>query len=181
MDEHTDYYVQDVDYYAHPLAHVHASARIGEDSKIWQFASILRGATLGERCNVASGACIDGSHFGDDCIICHNVAMGPGFKFGNGCFIGPNVTICNDAWPTSSKEGFSLREFDGEQWAVIGKDGCSVGANAVVLPGVILGRNSMVAAGAVCTRDVPDNHIYTRDNEIHPIMSKPTRMRFARD
>lgn len=148
-----------------PTAFVHKYAvtdgvgRIGARTKIWQFASVIRGAILGDDCVVASGACFDGSVAGDRVILCHNLAAGPGFKLGNDVFIGPNVTLCNDAWPRAHKRGFDTAKFDGKRWAIIIEDGATIGAGAQVLPGVRIGSNAMVGAGVVCAKDVPADHM----------------------
>lgn len=168
----------------HPLAHV-SDATIGARTRVWQFASVIRGAKLGDDCNVASCATIDGSVFGDRCIICQGAAMGPGFRFGDDCFVGPNVTICNDAWPSAAKSGggaggeWNIEPFQSGEWAVIAEDGVSIGANAVVLPGVRLGSGCVVAAGAVVTGDIPARCLWMRDGTIRPLPSRRKRMRFA--
>src|ERR1044072_273206 len=138
----------DPEAFIHPKAHVD-SATIGPRTKVWQFASVIRGAVLGADCNVASCATLDGPRFGDRCIVSQGVAMGPGFWFGNNIFVGPDVTICNDRGRRFDKKGFDVSRFDGRHWAVVVKDGAAIGANAVVLPGVVIGRNAVVAAGAV--------------------------------
>lgn len=169
----------------HPQACVSDDCIIGEGTRIWQFASVIRGARLGRDCNVASGATIDGSVFGDRCIICHNVAMGPGFLFGDDCFIGPNTTICNDAWPRAVKTGFDPQRFDGEHWAIIVEDGAAIGANCVVLPGVRIGAGAMIPAGVTVSKDVPAGHIMLSDQTVFPIGDDEAklmkRMRFAPD
>ena len=65
-------------------------------------------------------------------------------------FIGPNATFCNDRYPISMNKNFKLEP-------VIIKKNASVGANATILPGVTIGENAMIAAGAIVTRDVSDN------------------------
>jgi UDP-2-acetamido-3-amino-2,3-dideoxy-glucuronate N-acetyltransferase len=165
----------------HPLAVVHDDCTIGKGTRIWQFASVLRGAVLGEDCNVASGACFDGSVAGDRCILAHNVAIGPGFKLGNDVFIGPNAVLCNDAWPRAHKDGFDASQFDGKRWAVIIDDGASVGAGAVILPGVHIGAGAMVGAGVVCGHDVPPGMLMLSNNMCAPVGTEhqKVRMRFA--
>lgn len=138
----------------HPKAEVHDDCTIGENTNIWQFASVIRGARIGKNCNIASGACVDGSEIGDGTKIGHNLAMGPGFKVGKDCFIAPNVTFCNDAWPRAHESGFDVRKYAGRP-AVIVEDKASIGANAVILNGVHIGEGAMIAAGSVVTRDVP--------------------------
>lgn len=159
----------------HETAFVHRYAvtdgvkSIGARSKVWQFASVIRGAVLGEDCVVASGACFDGSVAGDRTILCHNLAAGPGFLLGNDVFIGPNVTLCNDAWPRAHKRGFAPEKFDCQRWAIVIEDGATIGAGAVVLPGVKIGRGGMVGAGVVCGKDVPAHHLMLSNNSCVPI------------
>ena len=167
--------------FIHPMAVVHDDCEIGDGTRIWQFASVIRGARLGRDCVVASGACFDGSVAGDRTILCHNLAAGPGFLLGSDVFIGPNVTLCNDGWPRATKDGFDPKRFDGKSWAIIIDDGASVGAGAVVLAGVHIGKGAMIPAGAVCAKDVPDGHILLSNGTVFPIgdESQKKRMRFA--
>ncbi len=167
--------------FVHPKAEVDGSVTIGEGTRIWQFASVIRGARIGKDCSIASGACIDGSVIGDRVVIAHNLAMGPGFKIGNDCFIAPNVTFCNDAWPRSHKEGFDVERYDDTHHAVIMEDGATVGANSVILPGVIIGQNAMVAAGSVVTSNVPEGMLWVGSGILRMIEgeSMKERIRFA--
>lgn len=165
--------------FVHPLAFVDG-ATVGARTRIWQFASVIRGTHLGADCNVASAATLDGPVFGDRCIVCQGVAMGPGFLIGSDVFIGPNVTICNDRWPTPAKQGFDIDRLRDGNWAVIIGNGASVGANAVVLPGVMIGERAMVAAGAVASRDVPADHLLARDGSMIAIRDEWRHRRMRR-
>jgi acetyltransferase-like isoleucine patch superfamily enzyme len=72
-----------------------------------------------------------------------------------------------------------LNRLRGENCVVV-KDGASIGAHAVVLPGVTIGAGAMIGAGATVDRSVPDGHLLRRDGEIVPIAAKlPDRMRFT--
>lgn len=164
----------------HPLARVDETAHVGPRSRVWQFATLIRGARLGADCSMAAGACLDGSRAGDRTVICHNLAAGPGFSIGNDCFIGPNVTLCNDNWPRAHKRGFHPEQFDDSNWAIIIEDGASIGAGAVIMPGVVVGAGAMVAAGARVTRDVPPGHIWKDARNVRLIVTEPPRMRFAK-
>jgi UDP-2-acetamido-3-amino-2,3-dideoxy-glucuronate N-acetyltransferase len=166
--------------FVHPLAFVEGVS-VGARTRIWQFASVIRGAVIGEDVNIASGACIDGSSIGDRTKIGHNLAMGPGFVVGADCFIGPNVTFCNDKWPRAHMNGFDPARYECRP-AIIVEDGASIGSNAVILPGIRIGTGAMIAAGSVVTRDVPPLHLWRRDGEACAIQSedKISRMRFAR-
>lgn len=158
------------DVFLHPKSHTDGSVTIGAGSSVWQFASVIRGAVLGAGCNVASSAIVDGAELGDGCLIGHGVSVNPGFRAGRNVFIGPNVTICNDPWPWAHKTGFSLDAIAAaDRWVVEAEDGASIGANAVILPGVRIGAGSMVAAGAVCNRSVPAGHLFQRNGRVTPL------------
>ena len=166
--------------FIHSKAHVDGTVWIGARTKIWQFASVIRGARIGDDCTIASGACFDGSVCGNRTILSHNLAAGPGFLIGSDVFIGPNCVLGNDCWPRAHKNGFDPKRFDGTQWAIIIEDGAAIGANSVILPGVRLGRNSMVAAGSVVDKSVPADHVW-QDGVVKPFKREPTRMRFVKE
>lgn len=167
-----------------PTARIHRlalveGATVGARSRVWQFASVIRGAVIGADCNIASGACIDGSQIGNRCIIAHNLAMGPGFRVFHDVFIGPNVTFCNDAWPRTEKAGFDAGRFNAVSFAVIVESLASIGANSVILPGVRIGRGAMIAAGSVVTKDVPAAGLWKGRELVGMVDRERPRMRFA--
>lgn len=138
--------------FIHDLADVQ-SENIGEDSKVWQFCVILKDAVIGNNCNINAQVLIE-----NDVIIGNNVTVKSGVQIWDGTrvednvFIGPNATLTNDLMPRSKKYP--------EKFAGITlKKGCSVGANATLLPGIIVGEGAMIGAGAVVTKDVPKNAI----------------------
>ena len=163
--------------FVHPMA-LCEDSDVGDHSKIWQFASVIRGAVIGDYCTIASGALVDGSRIGDGSIVSQNVAMGPGFVVGPDVFIGPNVVLCNDLWPRAEKAGFAgfimakamandaMRK---NHAAIVIDRGASIGAGAVILPGIILGEDSMVAAGAVVNKNVPAKHLFKQDGSLRAI------------
>jgi len=73
-----------------------------------------------------------------------------GITIENNVFLGPSVTFTNDKYPRS-------KVYPDEFMRTHIKEGASLGANATILPGITIGKNSMVGAGAVVTKDVPDN------------------------
>lgn len=167
-----------------PTAHIHRlalveDATVGARSRVWQFASVIRGAVVGEDCNIASGACIDGSQIGDRCIIGHNLAMGPGFRLFDDVFVGPNVTFCNDAWPRAIKGDFDASRFNPVTFAIIVESRASIGANSVILPGVRIGFGAMIAAGSVVTKDVPARALWKDRAIVETNIRERPRMRFA--
>src|SRR4051812_1729846 len=141
-----------MDYFRHPNALVE-STHIGNRTRIWAFAHVLPNARIGEDCNICDHTFIE-----NDVVIGNSVTVKCGVQLWDGItleddvFVGPNATFSNDPFPRSRKrpEQFSR--------TVVAR-GASIGANATVLPGLRIGQNSMVGAGAVVTADVPPNAI----------------------
>lgn len=134
----------------HPTADV-ASDAIGDGTRIWQFVVILRGAQIGKDCNICSHCLIEGDVLvGDRVTIKSGVQLWNGTRIEDDVFIGPNATFTNDKYPRSRNPDFA-------QLNTVIEKGAAIGAGAVVLPGIRIGANALVAAGAVVTRDVPAN------------------------
>ncbi|MFY9810956.1 WxcM-like domain-containing protein [Aquabacterium sp.] len=136
----------------HPLADVQ-STHIGPNTRIWQFVVILPGARIGAECNVCSHTLIENDVvIGDRVTIKSGVQLWDGLRVGNDVFIGPNASFTNDRFPRSRQRPVKFLE-------TTVQDGASIGAGAVILPGITIGAKAMVAAGAVVTRSVPPNAI----------------------
>lgn len=134
----------------HPLSDVQTD-QIGEGTRIWQFAVVLKGAKIGRNCNICAHTFIESDVvIGDNVTVKCGVQLWDGLRVGNNVFIGPNATFCNDKYPKSGNREFDLLP-------TIIEDGVSIGANATILPGVRLGNGCMIGAGSVVTRDVPSN------------------------
>jgi UDP-2-acetamido-3-amino-2,3-dideoxy-glucuronate N-acetyltransferase len=134
--------------FIHKLSDV-ADCVIGEGTKVWQFVVILRGAVIGKDCNICAHTLIEGNvKIGDRVTIKSGVQIWDGTILEDDVFVGPNSTFTNDKYPRSK---VYPDKFDG----ITIKKGASIGANATILPGVTVGEKSMVAAGAVVTKDVP--------------------------
>lgn len=157
----------------HPKAVVDPDCEIGEGSCVWQFASVVRGAVLGEGVSVASCAIVDGATVGDNSIIAHCASVHPGAVLGKGVFVGPGAVLCNDAWPRAHKDGWALPT----RPTIIVDDGASICAGAVILPGVHIGRNAMVAAGVVCANDVPEGMLMLSNQACVPIGDEHRKVR----
>lgn len=165
--------------FVHPCAQIDNGVTLGERSRVWQFASVIRKTKIGEDCSIASCATVDGARLGNRCIVSHGAFINPGMEIGHDVFIGPHVSLCNDFWPRADKEGwFSINELTSGNVVVTKiNDGASVGANAVLMPGITIGSWAMIAAGAVVTRNVPAGHLYRRDGYIKPIDPERTIQR----
>ena len=141
----------------HPTAHVADSARIGAGTRIWHEAQVREDAVVGEECVIGKGVYIDrGVVVGDRVKIQNRASLFRGLTVQDGVFIGPHVSFSNDRYPRAvNAEGEPLTEDDWQAEPTLVSYGASIGAGAVVLPGIVIGRWALVAAGAVVTRDVP--------------------------
>lgn len=155
--------------FVHEGAHVEG-AHIGARSKVWQFASVIRNAVLGQDCSIATCAIVDGAKLGDRVIVSHGAFIDPGIEIGDDVFVGPGVKLCNDGWPRVDKTGFDMAALIERKVVTTRIEaGASLGAGVIVLPGLVIGSAAMVAAGSVVTRSVPANHLHKRDGSIVPI------------
>ena len=139
-------------------ADVAESASLGDGSAIWHLAQVRENAVLGANCIVGRGAYIGtGVTMGDNCKVQNYALVYEPAKLGHGVFVGPAVVFTNDHFPRSVSPDGSLKR--GDDWEAVGVtclDGASIGARAVCVAPVTIGRWAMVAAGAVVTKDVPD-------------------------
>ena len=138
------------DVFIHPSADVQTSS-IGLGSRIWQFVIILPGPRIGRDANICSHCFIENEvTLGAHVTVKSGVQFWDGIEIGDNAFIGPSVTFANDKYPRSKRAMNSI------DMTRIGS-GASIGAGAVILPGIQIGENAMVGAGSVVTRDVPEN------------------------
>jgi UDP-2-acetamido-3-amino-2,3-dideoxy-glucuronate N-acetyltransferase len=138
--------------FIHPNA-LCETANVGSGTRIWAFAHVLPGAIIGVDCNICDHVFIENDvTIGDRVTIKCGVQVWDGIHIEDDVFVGPNVSFTNDPFPRSKAypQHFSVTRISA---------GASVGAGAVILPGIRLGQNSMVGAGAVVTRDVPPNAV----------------------
>jgi UDP-2-acetamido-3-amino-2,3-dideoxy-glucuronate N-acetyltransferase len=140
------------DYFVHPLA-LAESSRIGSNTRIWPFSHILPGAVIGGDCNICDHVFIENEVvIGDRVTIKCGVQVWDGVTIEDDVFIGPNVTFTNDAFPRSKRRPPTFAK-------TFIRRGASISANATILPGLVIGGNAMVGAGAVVTHDVPPNAV----------------------
>lgn len=113
--------------------------KIGEGTRIGAFVEIQVGVEIGKNCKIQPFAFIPA-----------------GVLIGDRVFIGPHVVFTNDKYPRATNEDGHL-QVEGTDWTaavtVVG-DCASIGANATILPGVVIGEGAQIGAGAVVTRDV---------------------------
>lgn len=133
--------------FIHPSSDVQTQ-NIGQDTKVWQFCVILPEAQIGANCNICAQVFIENKvKIGNSVTIKNGVQVWDGVTLEDDVFVGPNVTFSNDRHPKSGNKNFQLE-------TIVVKKGASIGANATILPGVVVGEKAMVGAGAVVTKDV---------------------------
>ncbi len=126
------------------------TTKIGKGTRIWQFVIILEGAKIGENCNIGSHCFIESNVIiGNNVTIKNGVQIWNGIEIEDDVFIGPNVTFTNDLYPRSRNRDFILLKTKI-------KKGAAIGANSTILPGITIGSYSLIGAGSVVTKDVPD-------------------------
>ncbi|PCI61298.1 MAG: dTDP-6-deoxy-3,4-keto-hexulose isomerase [Gammaproteobacteria bacterium] len=142
----------DANVFIHELSDV-STSDIGDNTRIWQYSVILKGAVIGSKCNICAHTLIE-----NDVVIADNVTIKSGVYLWDGLrieknvFIGPCVAFTNDKKPRS-------KQYPEKFLYTIIKENASIGANATILPGITLGSNCMVGAGAVVTKSVPANAV----------------------
>lgn len=151
----------------HHSAEVSPEASIGTGTKVWHQAQIREGASLGEQCVIGKDVYIDkGVIIGHRVKIQNSVSVYQGVTLEDDVFVGPHATFTNDKYPRA----------DNPNWVVtptLVKRGASIGANATIVCGVIIGEGAIVGAGAVVTRDVPAGVIVV-GNPARPLTSADT-------
>jgi UDP-2-acetamido-3-amino-2,3-dideoxy-glucuronate N-acetyltransferase len=142
----------------HASAEVSDHAQIGQGTAIWHHAQVREGAEVGEDCIVGKGAYIDtGVRIGSRCKIQNGAFLYKGVTLQDGVFVGPGAIFANDQVPRAiNPDGARKAEDDWEVGRTFVDFGASIGAGAIVLPGVHIGRFAMVAAGAVVRQQVAD-------------------------
>ena len=136
--------------FIHPLGVVDPGAVVGPRTRVWAFAHVVRGAKLGADINLCDHTFVErGVTIGNRVTIKCGVYLWEGITIEDDAFLGPCVAFTNDLFPRS-------RQYPKEFLKTLVARGCSIGANATILPGLRLGAWSLIGAGSVVTRAVPD-------------------------
>ena len=134
--------------FIHPLSDC-KTKNIGNGTRIWQFTVIMEKAIIGKECNICANVLIENNtKVGDYVTIKSGVQIWEGITIEDNVFVGPNVTFTNDKYPRRRLSTDFIPE------KTIIKKGATLGAGCIILPGVKVGENSFVGAGAVVTKDV---------------------------
>ena len=134
--------------FVHKTAEVNKSAIIGKGTQIWNQVQIRQNAEVGMNCTIGKNVYIDlDVIIGNNVKIQNNVSLYKGLTVEDDVFIGPHAVFTNDLHPRSFNKDWKIV-------STILRKGCSIGANATIIAGNIIGPYSMVAAGSVVTQDV---------------------------
>ncbi len=135
-------------YFKHPQAIVETK-QVGDGTEIWAFAHVLADARIGRDCRICDHTFIENDvEIGDRVTIKCGVQLWDGVTVEDDVFIGPNATFTNDPFPRSKHRPAEFAR-------TVVQAGSSIGANATILPGIVIGAGSMVGAGSVVTHNVP--------------------------
>lgn len=138
-------------WWAHETSTISKDAKIGCNTRIWQYCNIMTGAEIGECCSLGQNVFVEGGvKLGNGVKVKNNVALYDGVICEDDVFLGPNCVFTNVLTPRS----FVSRKDEFKSTVIL--HGASVGANATIICGNKIGRYAMIGAGAVVTKDVKD-------------------------
>lgn len=130
------------------------NTNIPESTNIWQFCVVFPEAKIGENCNICSHCLIENDvRIGNNVTIKSGVQIWDGIEIEDNVFIGGNVSFTNDKYPKSKNKDWTLLK-------TRICEGASIGAGSTILPGITIGKNAVIGAGSVVTKDVPEGEVW---------------------
>lgn len=141
------------DYFVHPSSFIDDNVTIGEGTKIWHFSHVQPGSVIGKNCSIGQNVNVANNvRIGNSVKIQNNVSVYEGVELEDFVFCGPSMVFTNVLDPRSKYP----QRGAGHYVRTLVREGASIGANATIVCGHMLGRHCFIAAGAVVTKDVPD-------------------------
>lgn len=138
-------------YFVHPTAVVDDPVEIGDHTQIWHFSHVMAGAKIGEHCIIGQNVFIaSGAILGNNIKLQNNVSIYDGVILEDHVFCGPSMVFTNVFNPRS----FISRKKEFRKTLV--KKGATIGANATIVCGYMIGQYAFIGAGSVVTKDIPD-------------------------
>jgi len=158
IDEHTALHDGEVPARIAVTADIDPRATVGGGSSVWHLAQVREYAQISTGCIVGRGVYIGpGVIIGRNCKVQNFALLYEPALLEDGVFVGPAVVFTNDSYPRATNLDGSLQSND--DWQAVGvtvRTGASIGARAVCVAPITIGRFALVAAGSVVTRNVPD-------------------------
>ena len=138
------------DYFVHETSCIDEDVTIGKGTKVWQFCHVQRGAVIGANCSLGQNVYVASNvRVGNGCKIQNNVSLYEGVELKNYVFCGPSCVFTNDLTPRAKYPKGSAKYIK-----TLVRTGATIGANATVVCGHVIGKWAVIAAGAVVTKDV---------------------------
>jgi UDP-2-acetamido-3-amino-2,3-dideoxy-glucuronate N-acetyltransferase len=135
-----------------------SSALIGSGTRIWHNTQIRDQVIIGSNCVIGRNVYVgSGVQIGNNCKVQNNALIYEPANIANGVFIGPGVILTNDQYPRAINPDLTLKT--GSDWKSVGvsiSEGASIGAGAICVAPVLIGKWALIAAGAVVTKNVPN-------------------------
>ncbi len=145
-----DWLVIGEDVFIHESSFIDERAFIGDGTKVWVNVQIREDVSIGKECVIGKDVYIDkGVRIGDRCKIQNGASIYNGVEISDDVFVGPGVIFTNDLYPRAFNHDWELLRTEVMK-------GSSIGANSTVICGNRIGKYSMVGAGSVVTKNVPD-------------------------
>lgn len=147
----TDQTAENTKFFAHPLALIDTD-EIGDRTRVWAFAHVLKGARVGSDCNIGEHCYVEsGASLGHNVTVKNGVSVWARVTIEDNCFLGPNCVFTNDMIPRAY-----IKKAPEEFLPTVVKANSTVGANATIICGNTIGRFAFVGAGSVVICDVED-------------------------
>lgn len=144
----------------HPLSDVQTK-KIGDNTDIWQYSVILKGAIIGSFCNINCHTFIENDVIiGNNVTIKAGVYLWDGIRIEDNVFIGPNATFNNDAFPRS-------KQYPSKFLSTLIRKNASIGSGANILGGIVIGEYALIGAGAVVTKNIPAFQLWYGSPAVH--------------
>ena len=141
--------MKETNYFAHETAVIDSGCEIGNGTKIWHFSHLMTGCVVGRNCNIGQNVVISpGVVLGDNVKVQNNVSVYTGVTCDDDVFLGPGCVFTNVINPRSA-----VSRKDKYMPTKVCK-GASIGANATIICGCVIGDYAMIGAGAVVTKDI---------------------------
>lgn len=138
-------------YFVHESCYIDEPCQIGDNTKIWHFSHVMSNCSIGRNCNIGQNVVISPDVIiGNNCRIQNNVSLYTGVLCEDDVFLGPSCVFTNVINPRSE---ISRKN---EYRQTIIKKGASIGANATIVCGHVIGSYAFIGAGSVVTKDIPD-------------------------
>lgn len=146
-------------YWCHKTVEIEEGTVIGQGTKIWNNCQIKKGAIIGENCTIGHNCLINEKAIvGNGCKLQSNIDIWGGVTLQDNVFVGPSVVFTNDLNPRAKYPKSQYPEY-GKWVPTLIKEGATLGANATIVCGAVVGKWAMVGAGAVVKKDVLDYSI----------------------